>query len=261
MSTKIGNGYILREDSPGWEDLLRAMITFRKSLVKPINKHVHTIMAIECINRIDRAAVNLPIERPEDSPLSWAYLEFIDRERKIKQTMQRDPVYDLDCEVVLIPIDGKVLGLLYTEQNLIKKRFEALSFVKRYGYWDNTDRPDYVTEVEWNERGKIWDRAIGIEPPAKRGFTIDCSPNWKIPKPANILQLLPTFEKRVLSIATATVRDLFMRDQIGMPNNEVLYKFGQFKEYSKSEEGKKKIEEESKIAKRILKEHLVEGDL
>lgn len=29
---------------------------------------------------------------------------------------------------------------------------------EEYGYWNNTDRPDALTQAEWDARGEVWDR-------------------------------------------------------------------------------------------------------
>ena len=38
------------------------------------------------------------------------------------------------------------------------KNFEVPDFSEEYGYWNNTDRPEEVTEKQWEERCDTWDK-------------------------------------------------------------------------------------------------------
>lgn len=39
----------------------------------------------------------------------------------------------------------------------VHERFECESPVEDYAYWNNTDKPDDVTERAWTARGKMWE--------------------------------------------------------------------------------------------------------
>jgi len=56
-------------------------------------------------------------------------------------------------------------------------------YVEEYGYWDNTDMPEHLTERQWRRRGDTWDAVCLSEPDAwhKRRFahtTIEAALPW-----------------------------------------------------------------------------------
>lgn len=57
--------------------------------------------------------------------------------------------------------DADKLAALLIDQELFRE----------YGYWDNADRPDTVTEDEWSVRKKMWDH-VGYGPIYDYGLTI-----------------------------------------------------------------------------------------
>ncbi len=83
---------------------------------------------------------------------------------------------DIAYSVHILPNGlGKTLEplvLLFSE-GLGDKMRQALidaKVVSEYGYWDNTDRPDYVTQMEWNKRKKAWDL---LDIPRTDGLTLE----------------------------------------------------------------------------------------
>lgn len=73
------------------------------------------------------------------------------------------------------------------------KTLEKLSCYEEFGYWDNTDKPDEVSEAQWKNRKKIWDDLLlrkGSGIPAERGMTIDFKPAYfpRLPIPSKVLK-------------------------------------------------------------------------
>ena len=66
-------------------------------------------------------------------------------------------------------------ALLYTDRQELEEVWAATPGVEPWPWWNNTDRPDDVTEAEWDERGDVWRRMLGDDPPGHVG----CS--WEAP--------------------------------------------------------------------------------
>ena len=113
--------------------------------------------------------------------------------------------------LILIPRDNDVLILLFCSDLKIKKVFSELLFIDDYSYWNNTDRPDDISEQDWNNRGKDWEVALGGDgygKPIDNGYSFNIIskgipigswrqivkdyPQWKT--------MLPTDEERIETI-------------------------------------------------------------
>lgn len=58
--------------------------------------------------------------------------------------------------VILYPSkEGDIYGYYFTGINGYDKLLDP--FVDEYMYYDNSDRPEDLTDEEWDERGKRWD--------------------------------------------------------------------------------------------------------
>lgn len=74
---------------------------------------------------------------------------------------QRD-MFDLNVSVAIRKLDNRYYlipfcsGFMHENLNFLDKMKE----LEEYGYWNNTDEPDEVTEEEWAERGENWDKLI-----------------------------------------------------------------------------------------------------
>lgn len=42
--------------------------------------------------------------------------------------------------------------------------FSKHTLVQEYGYWNNSDKPDEVSDREWRRRGKVWENVDMIQP-------------------------------------------------------------------------------------------------
>lgn len=54
--------------------------------------------------------------------------------------------------------EGDIYGYYFTGINEYDKLLDP--FVDEYMYYDNTDRPEELTDEEWDERGKKWDEMV-----------------------------------------------------------------------------------------------------
>ena len=105
-------------------------------------------------------------------------------EQQEKITNIEDKLYN--SSFLVIPRDGYVLGYPYFS-DMLKMAildqplgsswmdiFLKLTSFYEYGYWDNTDMPDHVTEEEWEEREEAWS-VVDYRPMIFQGFSFELS--------------------------------------------------------------------------------------
>lgn len=81
--------------------------------------------------------------------------------KALRKWQQEDGFFKkkLRCDVQIFePLeDGRILGYVFNnnESQYVKNLLE-LPFVEDFGYWNNTDKPDELTEDEWSDRCEAW---------------------------------------------------------------------------------------------------------
>jgi hypothetical protein len=180
MSTKIYNGYRL-SGLTGVADLFAFTGQLRAAL-DPVYRaaYVHQIARIAVIaaDMLERGETpdTGPVETLTNarSPLMYADHALNDAHQTIATTKRRNPDLDLQFELTVLtdPANpGTLYALAYTEQDGYRTVFEELSEVRPWPYWNNTDRPNDVTDAEWELRRDTWQRVLGDEPPGRRGLS------------------------------------------------------------------------------------------
>lgn len=191
MSTKIYNGYYLNKCSL---DRLQAFCMRIRDRMEPVFEMLYASKVMkEAVDIIDEGAllnaglyvrrdIDKEVLRAIDNPKSsrlWSAMWMVhERSNKIKETMKRDTAYDFDCQITFIPIKDKILAMVFTEQRLLEEVFSGhLSIagpqVHEYGYWNNSDKPDSISEEEWDKRAQDWDE---VNIPAMIGLNAQCTP-------------------------------------------------------------------------------------
>lgn len=180
MSTKIHHGYEITEKNLTLAGARELISPFCKAIKDKSSELVAKSLITLAVHAVDSIALG---KQPFDSevnwkdgndPSIWAADVVNTRYKKIYTEFTRDPEFDFDCHLSLIPYGKRTLALVYAEQGEFWKIWESQPFVKPYPYWNNTDRPEGVTAAEWRARRKAWDEALGSDTPAMRGFTIEC---------------------------------------------------------------------------------------
>lgn len=92
----------------------------------------------------------------------------------LKKTGLRNHAVDTDFQIVVFPHQDSFLGIAYTESEKWFDQWLSMPGVSEYGYWNNTDPPNNVSDEEWEVRGMVWDEVLGsLGIPSMVGFTID----------------------------------------------------------------------------------------
>ncbi len=183
MSTKIHNGYRITGPDGSRPDPF-AFATQLRAALWPVYETAFTralvLAAVTAIDDAEYAAAHAT-EMPDPvpgHPLADAWLHLHDMQKMIDDTQRRHPDADFQCDVTLLadPDDptGPLYALLYTERPIYQAMFESLPGVEPWPYWNNTDRPEKLTDEEWEHRGDTWDRVIGSDAPITRGL------NWRL---------------------------------------------------------------------------------
>lgn len=68
---------------------------------------------------------------------------------------RRDPIFDIECGWSARMYEDDAFLIPYGEEYL-RKDFRVPRYAKDFSYWNNTDKPDNVSDKEWNNRYKTW---------------------------------------------------------------------------------------------------------
>jgi hypothetical protein len=207
----------------------------------------------------------------------------IDKFGKILNTRQRNPSYDFSCQVSIIPVQGYILCQVFEDSNEFLKTWESMKGVEEFGYWDNTDHPNNVSDEAWDLRYQTWKTALNdFSAPAECGFTFEFMPsefslthlvynlrNDEEEFFKKILSQIPSYEFRLERWSRDKTRSQFMKRfqeerKIEGKRFDSISESGYFDavDYLETEEGKKETEEvKQKMVLPFLKEELTEYDL
>lgn len=212
MSTKIYNGYKL----PNWT--FKELKDFYTPLVEEANiirtELYSKQLAKDATLNIDRynhnlSLIDLPKHFKDKETFKTYYLDIardyaMEQIKEIHITHRRNPAYDYEFDICFIPIDNAVLALLYTEQKNLTEMWENCQHVSEYGYWNNEEQDESITDEEWEQRRIDWDIALGSSGvPAENGLSFDPFKNILFLRHTNelVLKHIPDKDKRAKNIA------------------------------------------------------------
>lgn len=185
MSTKIPHGYRLAQSADLWQflDDLRTTLNPMRDRLDAAQLASHATMIL------DNAQFGLPSPiKPEHDlgaefpPLFRAWHSYEAEQATLKSTdLMADP-NRFDLSIGREPATGRIMLLRFCEQQPLIDLFEAMSEVEPYPYWNNTDRPDELTQEEWDARGAEWDRLVHDGPAAESTLTfhLRCQPSYSM---------------------------------------------------------------------------------
>lgn len=236
MSTKIYGGF--RITQPGATDFLSMQALLNEMSAKltelartETNKHVlrsaidrfdqDSLRKAGLINTAEAEGVERdPDEDARDGYITFAILRLLERGAKVEQTHQRDPSIDMSCEVVLLPHASGLYGIAYAENRAIENAFFASEGIERFAYWNNTDRPDDVTEEDWGARRRLWHALLpGSGVPAECGLSRKLSPVTVMPSVKEVVEfwhhhpkVTPSFADRIRMYVIDAVADALVAE-------------------------------------------------
>lgn len=70
--------------------------------------------------------------------------------------------YNYRAVLFLFAVEGKIL-CVYSGNSSIIPILEQQKYLSDFQYWNNTDRPEEISEKDWEKRYHLWEKAIGPE--------------------------------------------------------------------------------------------------
>jgi len=247
MSTKIYNGYFVAGT------VLSAYDGFLQ-LRKQIQECAESLMASLMASHIAYIYDDAILKGEHIKGCYGAALHSIqDRQKKIHDTRRRDPAVDFEALAICYPapivVEG-VTGFLVrflSELPELTDLWQAHPGVRKYGYWNNTEQPEGVTDEEWALRRDQWDSVVDKGP----GFIFvfcDYDDQPGPPMSDEVVKNFPSFESRVKNrVHALAVEEKFPGGEVkeGSPFITIL-------DWYESEERKQAVERLTPIVEQAL---------
>jgi len=138
MSTKIYNGYKLPLMSI--QEVQTLMLELREKVLAEMKQACSKILFEHATRLIDAHALGLTLSPTLDLdevknnkgvPFVMAIGRATLRQKKVRETQIRDPSYDFDCDISIIPCEDKLLAIFFTEHNEYVKIWESFEQVEK----------------------------------------------------------------------------------------------------------------------------------
>lgn len=141
------------------------------------------------------------------SYLVSAWSKILTEYKEVKKTSHRNPAVDVECEIIFHFRGRFIYMVMFTEVHAYKDHLVSLPNIEDYGYWDNTDKPDYITQRAWNHRKKLWDDVFGYGQYLQAGltWTLIGDYNLAIPNKGNVEEYFTPFNKRLSNMLDEAV--------------------------------------------------------
>jgi hypothetical protein len=251
MSTKIGHGYLITLN--GLNEIHNMLMEFRRRVEEKMIELLHRTMAEDIAAIIDTVTIRENYmdvlksdyevrshPKPDDSALLIAYLHAQKQnELVINHHSDADPRYNFHCNVTIIPTESKVFALLHSENEEYNQIWESMNGVQAYPYYNHSERPEDVTEEEWEQRKEDWDLAFSESViPSLSGLVFRCIlylPQVDLEK---IIPYLPSLDERVSQHAYDQTLSGQMANIKNNSEDELMGPFYAAKKWLGTEEGK-----------------------
>lgn len=166
MSTKVYTAYKIRRSSNFWPVVHDTIINGRKSVKKillNIYKNMISNTDIESEDYKKEFEKHLSLNKNTNLVEALTKIEVVHNKLTKEYKNAHDSIYrseyNFDVSVAFYPYKGDVYIRPFCDM-LMSKSLDFLNDDKRireFRYWNNTDRPDDITDRQWNERAKVWD--------------------------------------------------------------------------------------------------------
>lgn len=185
MSTKIYNGRRLRTGT----DVFTFSQKLRETMM-PVRERLDAERIIDAAVVIhDGALAGTPIKKHHCS-ISAAVTDYFEEQDKADRRMRDHDPHRFETSFGVDPKTGRVMVLPFSEHNDFMTVFDRMPEVEEYGYWNNTEREDGVSEADWAKRKDAWDRVMptGIPGDSMLNFRLCGSPTLSVMTLFNIHQ-------------------------------------------------------------------------
>jgi hypothetical protein len=211
MSTKIYDGFIF---------VPKDISTINKKIQEfrhKVDKYVSTVYRQHAADIssyfLDKVCCGLEKNEKKESPFYHA-ISFLEEEsRLIKTSMERN-MFDLGCSTTVHLHKKRFYGILFCGNRNINHMWFSQDWVMEYGYWNNTDPLEGVSDKVWEQRGKDWDEMLGDfnDIPSMNGFVAEFTREMYCYIPFavdEVIPLIPDYPERLRKIAYNQLFDDF----------------------------------------------------
>lgn len=193
-------------------------------------------------------------------PIRQALDSVWNRQRKIRETLVRDPRVDLDFEFFLFRDRGLWYAQARCEQSGWIKEWAAHFEGTEFDYWDNSDHPKNLSAKEWQERGEAWDRMVGRQPPARRGLTVSSVDLAHIPSADVVTAAQISLETRANRLAKSRLMNAALAGLSQPRMSDIVRAMSDHKDWLETKDGSAALAEAVATASAELKPVLTKED-
>jgi len=170
MSTKIYGGLKLKDSSA---DLYEVVTTVAKAIREQFETE-----AFELVAKYLAAAADSKSIRDDSKASDYLFYQAEDEWKKRQDSFGRHHTLNDPLRFSIVfgrSSEGNILSVPYTSNIASYDRaLEATGLFEEYGYWNNTDQPDGITDEQWDARGKEWESIENSE------GTFGDLPTWEL---------------------------------------------------------------------------------
>ncbi len=175
MSTHIETGFLLKtNDFAKILSAVRGLRTRAAELARDLLK-AHVIEL--AVKDLDQACMQQDGLRTVNF-ISSALDKLYQAQKEVRNTGYRDPDVDMSLTLTFFPFEDQTLGMAFAPNPRILAMVEGLPGWEDYHYQNQTDKPQEISEEDWEKRRRDWDvvllDASGI--PEREGFSIKVLP-------------------------------------------------------------------------------------
>lgn len=186
MSTKLYNGLRLLDNEA---DLFEVIPKIADVIREELGKAAQVLVGKELARAVDSKKFR---KNTKSEDILFFKVEDEWRKRQAAWGPHHSLNDPLRFSIVLGRSDrGNILANWYGETQGYEVALKGTGLFEDYGYWDNSDRPDGMTQKQWAQRGKEWDSlldkdgAFGSLPLWELGSSSDPWRHMFLQSPAN----------------------------------------------------------------------------
>lgn len=151
MSTKIYNGFKLSDGMDEFDFFEKV----RPQICTLGTQKIFDHMAASALDKADRSALCFILEEDNDSlssPMADTILELCENYKNARSKGN----LPLGCvRINFTKFENSIYGIWQGDEDFAEVFNNAEGF-NDYSYWNNTDKPDSVSDEEWDERKRVW---------------------------------------------------------------------------------------------------------
>jgi hypothetical protein len=265
MSISLGTAFWL--DVKDLNEAWRLLSEFRGSLQNIGRKANAELYAKHATILIDQdATLSLregEISPAKGSPLSVAASAIKERRKDISRTGYRDPEVDFDFTVTLCPAEGTFYGLVHSEQDAWTDLLLNIDKVHHAPWWDNVDRPNDISQQDWDKRGDLWKQIFARDPamrPSHCGMTFEMTPYHGSPLIEEVVDAQEAYDKRLSRIARTCLTHASLRAAGATETSHIMRVLWEVDDLLRSGDGADELADYKSACDKMMKKSLERGD-